>query len=82
MLINRARELEEDVLVRSRRVLGDDHPDTLRAQGNLAATLRSLGELDRAGSVDPSEAGPQVEQALGQPHSALPRRPDDGRICS
>src|SRR5262249_2687835 len=32
----RARQLDEDVLARSRRVLGEDHPDTLRCVNNLA----------------------------------------------
>jgi hypothetical protein len=39
-----ARELEEAVLARSRRVLGEDHPDTLVSANNLAADLRDLGE--------------------------------------
>ena len=39
-----ARELDEDTLARSRRVLGEDHPDTLRSANNLAADLRELGE--------------------------------------
>ncbi|WP_374113502.1 tetratricopeptide repeat protein [Frankia sp. AgB1.8] len=30
-----ARVLKEDALVRSRRVLGEDHPDTIRAGGAL-----------------------------------------------
>jgi hypothetical protein len=39
-----ARKLDEDTLARYRRVLGDDHPHTLRSAGNLAADLRALGE--------------------------------------
>jgi hypothetical protein len=31
----RARSLQEGALVGYRRVLGDDHPETLRAAGNL-----------------------------------------------
>jgi hypothetical protein len=38
--LDRARQLQEDVLAGFRRVLGDDRPTTLMAQGNLAATLR------------------------------------------
>ena len=34
-----ARELGEDTLAR-RRILGDDHPDTLTSASNLAASLR------------------------------------------
>ncbi|MGP7996142.1 MAG: tetratricopeptide repeat protein [Streptosporangiaceae bacterium] len=39
-----ASELDEDTLVRFRRVLGEDHPDTLRLASNLAADLRALDE--------------------------------------
>jgi hypothetical protein len=35
--------LTQDTLTRRRRVLGDDHPDTLAAAANLAADLRELG---------------------------------------
>jgi hypothetical protein len=31
-----ARTLQQDVLDASRRILGDDHPDTLTAKANLA----------------------------------------------
>ena len=41
-----ARELGEDTLARRRRVLGEDHPDTLASAGNLATDLRALGEAD------------------------------------
>ncbi len=37
-----ARALDEDTLKRSRRVLGDDHPDARRLAGNLAEELRAL----------------------------------------
>lgn len=40
----RAHALDEDTLARLRRVFGEDHPDTLRSAGNLAADLRALGE--------------------------------------
>jgi hypothetical protein len=39
-----ARALDEDTLARRRRVLGDDHPDTLASASNLANSLRGLGE--------------------------------------
>jgi hypothetical protein len=38
-----ARQLGEDTLVRMRRVLGEDHPDTLRLAHNLASILTDLG---------------------------------------
>src|SRR6478672_3086452 len=36
-----ARELDEDTLARRRRVLGEDHPDTLNSASNLAADQRA-----------------------------------------
>jgi hypothetical protein len=41
-----ARELDEDTLTRRRRVLGEDHPDTLASATNLAVNLRALGETE------------------------------------
>ena len=41
-----ARDLDQDILDRRRRVLGDDHPRTLTSANNLAADLRALGETD------------------------------------
>jgi hypothetical protein len=43
-----ARELEEQVLAGMRRRLGEDHPSTLVAKGNLAESLRMSGELMEA----------------------------------
>ena len=39
---------QERIVPVSRRVLGDEHPDTLVYMHNLAATLRAHGELTRA----------------------------------
>ena len=47
-----ARELDEDTLARSRRVLGEDHPDTLAWASNLAADLRALGDHQAAAELD------------------------------
>ena len=38
-----ARELDEDTLARARRVLGEDHPDTLSSANNLANDLTQPG---------------------------------------
>jgi tetratricopeptide repeat protein len=40
------RDLAQDTLHRRRRVLGQDHPDTLASAGNLGADLRVLAEAD------------------------------------
>lgn len=43
-----ALELDEDTLARRRRVLGDDHPDTLRSANNVAIDLSNLSQHGRA----------------------------------
>ncbi|WP_244940684.1 tetratricopeptide repeat protein [Actinoplanes teichomyceticus] len=40
--------LYEQALAGCRRVLGDDHPDTLASVNNLAGTFRAVGDLARA----------------------------------
>ena len=40
-----ACELGKDILARGRRVLGEDHPDTLTSASNLAADLRGCVNL-------------------------------------
>jgi Tetratricopeptide repeat len=44
--VQAARDLDQDTLERRRRVLGEDHPDTLTSASNLADDLRLLGESD------------------------------------
>jgi hypothetical protein len=44
--VRAARELDQDTLDRRRRVLGEDHPDTLTTANNLAADLRALRDVD------------------------------------
>jgi hypothetical protein len=46
------RELHEDTLARRRRVLGDDHPSTLRTAHNLAADLRALDKHEQAHQLE------------------------------
>jgi hypothetical protein len=46
--VQAARDLDQDTLDRRRRVLGQDHPDTLASATNLAHDLRELGEADDA----------------------------------
>ena len=48
VIYTRARHLAEDTLARRRRILGDDHPDTLSSANNLARVLRALGEVGQA----------------------------------
>jgi hypothetical protein len=43
-----ARELDEDTLARRRRVLGEDHPDTLWSAYSLVGALMTLREYHAA----------------------------------
>ena len=43
-----ARRLQEEVLDARRRLLGDEHPDTIRSMKSLAQTLRELGDFESA----------------------------------
>jgi hypothetical protein len=43
-----ARRLDEDTLARRRRLLGDDHPDTLHSAASRAVDLYQLGEYEQA----------------------------------
>jgi hypothetical protein len=47
-----SRQLAEDTLAPMRRVLGDDHPDTLRSASSLTADLRTLGEHQRVHELE------------------------------
>jgi hypothetical protein len=35
--------MEQDVLEKRTRILGEEHPDTISAMGNLANTLGNMG---------------------------------------
>ena len=45
------RRLHEQVLEVRRRVLGEEHPDTIRSMNNLAVILRAQGNLARAHKI-------------------------------
>jgi Tetratricopeptide repeat len=47
-----ARDLDQDTLDRRGRVLGADHPDTLRSASCLAGDLRGLGEVQAARDLE------------------------------
>jgi tetratricopeptide (TPR) repeat protein len=62
-----ALALEEQALNGYRRVLGDDHPDTLEAMNNLATTHWALGDLDSARQLhEQTVAG--YRRVLGKDH--------------
>ncbi|KAJ7820288.1 hypothetical protein B0H13DRAFT_2451872 [Mycena leptocephala] len=47
-----AKELDLAVLEKRKQVLGDDHPDTLLAMGNLASTYCDLGNFHKAQELE------------------------------
>ena len=57
----------EDTLIRQRRVLGHDHPDTLRVAHNLAAGLSALGEHQQARQLD-EDTLTRYRRVLGDDH--------------
>ena len=61
--------IAEDTLTRYRRVLGEDHPVTLRLANNLAVGLRGLGEYEQARDVDKDTLS-RYRRVLGEDHPA------------
>jgi len=67
---DQARTLTEYILSRRRRILGDDHPDTLRTAAALTEILRRSARPRSRTGVDsrryPSDQMPEVVRQLGQ----------------
>jgi tetratricopeptide (TPR) repeat protein len=63
-----ALALEERALAARKRVLGEDHPDTLSSMNNLAETLRDLGELEGACRLH-EQALSGFKRVFGEDHS-------------
>jgi hypothetical protein len=62
-----ARELGEDTLARRRRVLGEDHPDTLASASGLAISLGAVGEREAARELDEDTLA-RRRRVLGEDH--------------
>jgi len=62
-----SRHLDEDTLTRRRRVLGQDHPDTLSSASSSAYHLRVLGEYQAARELDEDTLA-RRRRVLGQDH--------------
>jgi tetratricopeptide (TPR) repeat protein len=67
--LNEAEKLERDALEIQRRVLGNDHPDTLTSMNNLAFTLRREGRYPEAEQLF-REALDIRRRVLGNDHPA------------
>ncbi|MEV8438797.1 tetratricopeptide repeat protein [Actinosynnema sp. NPDC051121] len=74
-----ARDLDEDTLARYRRVLGEDHPDTLRTGRNLVSVLRDLDQHDQADALQT-----RIDNTAKSRRSRTNRRPASttGPSCS
>ena len=60
-------QLDEDTLAHRRRVLGDDHPDTLTAASNLAISLRAAREYQAARELNEDTLA-RRRRVLGDDH--------------
>jgi hypothetical protein len=70
-----ARALDEDTLARRRRILGDDHPDTLTSASQLANDLFGLGNYPQARELQEGMLS-RRRRILGDDH---PNTPHVGR---
>ena len=57
----------EECLAKRKRVLGEDHPDTLTSLDNLASLFYSKGEYDRALPLF-EECLAKMKRVLGEDH--------------
>ena len=64
---DRALPLYEECLAKRKRVLGDEHPDTLTSLNNLAGLFYSKGEYDRALPLY-EECLAKIKRVLGDQH--------------
>ena len=62
-----ARTIDEDTLARSRRVLGEDHPQTLASANSLAVDLRRLAEFEQARNLN-ADTLARSRRVLGEDH--------------
>lgn len=63
----RGRQLGEDTLARCRRVLGENHPHTLRAAYTLAAALGEAGQDEQACQLG-EDTLTRMRRVLGEDH--------------
>ncbi|MEU1619100.1 tetratricopeptide repeat protein [Streptomyces sp. NPDC005722] len=62
-----ARALAEDTVARRRRVLGEDHPNTLTTASNLAIWLAALGVTEQARALA-EDTLTRRRRVLGEDH--------------
>ena len=64
-------ELEMQVVETGKRVLGEEHPDTLISMGNLASTYRNQGRWDEAEELE-VQVMETSKRVLGEGHPDTP----------
>ena len=62
-----AAALQEEVLQKRRRILGEEHPDTLRSMNNLALTYSDQGRTGEAAALQ-EEVLQKQRRILGEEH--------------
>ncbi|KAE9385283.1 hypothetical protein BT96DRAFT_1007192 [Gymnopus androsaceus JB14] len=67
-----AEDLRDKVLSVRRQVLGEHHPDTLIAMGDLAATYHALGKLEAAEKLEEDQCLPLHKKYLEEHQSDYP----------
>jgi hypothetical protein len=59
--------MQKEVLEKMRRILGEEHPDTISGMNNLANTLGDQGQLDEAAKLM-KEVLEKRKRILGEEH--------------
>jgi hypothetical protein len=59
--------MKKEVLAKRKRILGEEHPDTISAMNNLANTLSDQGQLDEAATMK-KEVLAKRKRILGEEH--------------
>ncbi|KAL8856213.1 MAG: hypothetical protein Q9178_007178 [Gyalolechia marmorata] len=65
--LDEAASMQQKVLEKLRRILGDNHPSTIIAMSNLASTLRIQGQLDETASMQ-QKVLEKLRRILGDEH--------------
>jgi len=80
-LLQTARPLQEQTLAIRRRVLGEDHPDTLYSINTLGTLLAELGEFTEAEAYF-REAVDKYRKTVGEDHEAISAIGNLGQVLS
>jgi hypothetical protein len=78
--LTEAEQIEEEVLAKRTRILGPQHPDTLRSRVNLLLTRRQRGV--RGASAEREAVINELKLTLGQEHADIGTAIRDGRMLS